>query len=364
MKKIPVYNFDYELPAERRWDALPNYLRASGRILARRGVADLAAYKAVGPVGLAFRLLTKGRNPYRSEIKGAARVLGIDYNQAVALNYIYEASQAINYGFKLWEGGVGDKLRGVTESLKRHASIFRRGALACTAGARHIEGLGMTHVRSMDWPVDGLGRHTLILRHVNVPAGDFYSVGWPGYSGVLSGFKPGAFSATINQADVIGMPNLQWPPAHLLRWVFENCRTYGEALAILRQTPVCFPAFILLAGPDTAAVVEMGPGGNTVKPMRQGEPISVANDYVSAKRQKLAGTHGKTADSDYRRNALLRRLRRLKKGTMQQALRLIQDYPVENEQSVQQMVFSHDIRSMLIIGREDEEPVSMSIIAG
>ena len=363
MKKIPVYHFDSRLPADRRWDALPKYLRTAGRTLARSGVANLAQFKAVGLVGLAFRLLTKGRNPYRSEIRGAARVLGIDYNQAVALNYIYEASQAISYGFNLWEGGVGDKLRSVTEALKRHASVFRKGALACTAGARHIEGLGMTHVRSMDWPVDGLGRHTLILHHVNVPAGDFYSVGWPGYSGVLSGFKPGAFSATVNQADVIGMPNLQWPPAHLLRWVFENCRTYAEALAILRNTPVCFPAFVLLAGPDKAAVVELGPDGNTVKPMIKGQPIAVANDYLSAKRQRMAGTHGEIADSDYRRNAMLRRLRRMKKGTLQQALGLVQDYPVENELTVQQMVFAHDTRTMLIIGREEEEPESMSMLS-
>ena len=360
MKNISVYEFDFSLTAHRRWDALPKYLRTAGRTLARSGVANLAQFKAVGPVGLAFRLLTKGRNPYRGEIKGAARVLGIDCNQGFALNNIYEASQAISYGFKLWEGGVGDKLRSVTEALKRHTSVFRKGALACTAGARHIEGLGMTHVRSMDWPVDGLGRHTLILHHVNVPAGDFYSVGWPGYSGVLSGFKPGAFSATINQADVIRMPNLQWPPTHLLRWVFENCRTYAEALTILRNTPVCFPAFILLAGPDKAAVIELGPDGNTIKPMSKGQPIAIANDYLSSKRQKMAGIYGQQADSDYRRKAMLRKLRRLKGGTIRQALALIQDYPVANEQTMQQMVFAHESGNMIVVGLADEEPVKMA----
>ncbi len=361
MKKIPVYEFDCSLPAHRRWDALPKYLRTAGRTLARRGVADLAQYKgAVSLTGWLFRVLTKGRNPYREEIKGAAKILGIDYNEAVSLNFIYEACLAFNYGVQLWEGNLGDKLRGITATLKRHADRFSRGALACTAGVRHIDGLGMTHVRSMDWPVEGLGRHTLILHHVHAPAGEFYSVGWPGYSGVLSGFKPGAFSATINQADAIRLPNLQWPPAHLLRWVFENCRTYAEALTILRNTPVCFPAFVLLAGPDKAAVIELGPDGNTVKPMIKGQPIAVANDYISAKRQKQAGIYGRRSDSDHRRNAMLRKLRRLKRGNIRQALSLVQGYPVANEQTMQQMVFAHDARTMMVVGLADEEPVIMA----
>ena len=359
MKKIPVYEFDISLPAHRRWDALPKYLRTAGRTLARRGVADIAQYKGViSLTGLTLRVLTKGRNPYREEIKGAAKVLGIEYNEAVALNFLYEASLAVGYGYRLWEGSIGDKLRGITATLKRRANCFSRGALACTAGARPVEGLGMTHVRTMDWPVDGLGRHTLILHHIHAPAGDFFSVGWPGYSGVLSGFKPGAFSATINQADVIRMPNLQWPPAHLLRWVFENCRTYSEALAILRSTSVCFPAFVLLAGPDKAAVIELGSDGNTVKPMIKGQPIAVANDYLSTKRQRMAGIYGRQADSDYRRKAIFRKLRQLKRGNIRQALGLVQDCPVANEQTMQQMVFAHDTRTMMVVGLADEEPVA------
>ena len=53
MKKIPVYEFDCRLPPEKRWDALPKYLRTAGRTLARRGVADLAQHKgAVSLTGL------------------------------------------------------------------------------------------------------------------------------------------------------------------------------------------------------------------------------------------------------------------------------------------------------------------------
>lgn len=329
--------------------------------MARRGVEDYARLQVVGPVAVVFRLLTKGRNPYRQEIKGAARVLGIPYNEAVALNFLYETSQIASHGFQLWEGELGDKLRGWTATLRRHMRVFRTGAMACTAGARHIRGLGLTHVRAMDWPVEGLGRHTLILHHVNNPAGDFFSVGWPGYSGVLSGFRPGAFSATLNKAPILRMPNLQWPPAHLLRRVFETCRTYGEALRTLRQTPVCVPAFILLAGPDKAAVVELGPDGNSAHFMNGRNAIAIANDYVSAKRRKQVGTYGKTADSDNRRNAMLRRLRGVKAGDLQAALRVLKCRPVENVSTAQQMVFAHGANAMQVVGLEDEEPVAMAV---
>ncbi len=362
MNKIPAYELDCSLPLAQRWDALPKSLRASGCVLARRGIAELAQYKAVGVVGVAFRLLTKWRNPYRGEIKGAARVLGIDYNEAVTLNYQYEISQLVAFGSQLWEGKLGDRLRSMADVTRRFAAVFRKGAMACTAGARYVDGLGMIHVRSLDWPVAGLGQRTLIIHHVNNPTGDFFSVGWPGYSGVLSGYKPGAFSATINQADVIRMPNLQWPPAHLLRWIFENCRTYNEALQYLRHTPACFPAFVLLAGTDNAAVIELGPAGSTVIPMRGAEPVAVANEYVSAKRRKMAGTYGKKADSDQRRHALLHRLRNLDHGTMQQALRVVQTGPITNDFSRQQMVIAHGLRSFLVIGREDKKTVSRSLI--
>ena len=358
MKRIPVYEFDGALPPEKRWDALPKYLRSAGRVIARNGIEDLAEYKAVGPVALAFRLFTKGRNPYRDEIKGAARVLGVPYNEAVALNYLYEASQVLDYGCKLWEGKLGDKLRGMTDGLMRHMAVFRKGALACTAGVRNVDGLGMTHVRSMDWPVEGLGRHTLILRHVNNPAGDFYSVGFPGYSGLLSGFKPGVFSATINMAPVVRMPNLQWPPAHLLRWVFEYCRTYADALSCLRSSPVCVPAFVMLASPNKAAVVELGPDDNKVKHMKGGAPIVIANDYQGAKRRRETGTYGVTTDSDRRRNALLRRIGKLKRGTIQQALSLLQVRPIQHFWSMQQMAFSHGTGTMAIVGREDDKAVA------
>ena len=140
--------------------------------------------------------------------------------------------------------------------------------------------------------------------------------------------------------------------------MFENCRTYAEALAILRNTPACFPAFVLLASPEKAAVIELGPDGSTVKNMQGKGPIAVANDYLSATRRKLSGVYGLPADSDSRRNLLLRRLRRLKRGNLRQALSALGAYPVEHEQTMQQMAFAHGTGAMAIVGREDDEAVA------
>ena len=68
----------------------------------------------------------------------------------------------------------------------------------CTALARE-EGGAPWLARTLDWPFPGLGRHAEVA-HMRGPAGDFFSVTWPGYVGVLTAMAPGRFAASINQA--------------------------------------------------------------------------------------------------------------------------------------------------------------------
>ncbi len=147
-------------------------------------------------MAVVLRLATKARNPFLKEIQGAADALDISYNTALIINFSYETNSIAYWSYRLWDNHavpVGSKLK---ELYQKHI----KNSIACTAGVMNSPDLGMLHVRTLDWPLKVMGRHTLILHHINVPAGDFYSVGWAGYSGVLSGFKPGKFSATINQA--------------------------------------------------------------------------------------------------------------------------------------------------------------------
>src|SRR5580658_4154246 len=53
----------------------------------------------------------------------------------------------------------------------------------CTARAFEEEGAPWI-IRTLDWPFSGLGRHVAVA-HMQGAGGDFFSVTWPGYVGVL-----------------------------------------------------------------------------------------------------------------------------------------------------------------------------------
>ncbi len=121
-------------------------------------------------------------------------------------------------------------------------------------------------VRTLDWPFPGLGRHLEIAR-MRGAAGDFDNVTWPAYVGVLTASAPGRFAACINQAPMRRRTWQPWlrpydialnawqtwgirsiPPDHLLREVFETCRTFDEAKHRLETTPIARPVIYTLVG--------------------------------------------------------------------------------------------------------------------
>jgi hypothetical protein len=144
----------------------------------------------------------------------------------------------------------------------------------CTTGAGDdAEAGGATLFRTLDWPFTGLGRAVVVLRQ-QAEAGPYLSVTWPGYAGVLTGSAHGRFAAAINQPP---LPLPGWgkaagwvaararinqsralPPSHLLRLAFDTCRSFAEAVALIRLTPICLPAIFTLAGPKAgeALVIE------------------------------------------------------------------------------------------------------------
>jgi hypothetical protein len=135
----------------------------------------------------------------------------------------------------------------------------------CTAAARDEGGVPWL-ARTLDWPFAGLGRRIEIAR-MRGPAGEFVTVTWPGYAGVLTASAPGRFAAAINQAPLWRRTRKPWlrpfdiavnalrtwqirfcPPDHLLRDVFETCRDFGEARHRLETVPVARPAIFTLIG--------------------------------------------------------------------------------------------------------------------
>ena len=134
----------------------------------------------------------------------------------------------------------------------------------CTAAVgADPEGGGNRLLRTLDWPLDGLGRDVVVARH-EAEAGGYYNMTWPGFVGIATAMAPGRFSAAINQPPMRRYTFSCWldwalerlrlsrskslPPTHLLRRVFDACETYEDAKRALIETPICMPAFFSLSG--------------------------------------------------------------------------------------------------------------------
>jgi len=375
VKRIPVVELDMTMPAEARYARIPKKLLRAGATLARRSNAEIGDKRLQRIAEIVLDGATAFRNPYRDEIAAWAKLIGIRRQESLTANFAYELSQAASWSAERyekvapWVKVLGDEVSRLWSKVLMELTIVRGNALACTAGAAYYPKLGNVLVRSTDWDLSGLGRHTVLWHHTGLEVGNYYSVGWPGYVGVLSGNAPGRFAATINLAFPVSAPAVKgWPPSHLLRYVFENCTDYDDALATVHGTPVCFPAFVMLAGvkPGQAAVVELTPQENRIHKMVGRKPIAIGNDYLSADWRERFGLSGKTVkphkkdDSDEnRRNTMLRELNRRRPDTLKRAMGILDQYPIDNAATMQKMVLVPKTGECLIIGQEDEKPVAM-----
>jgi hypothetical protein len=220
------------------------------------------------------RWLIRNGNPYRHEI--AAIAARVRVPGAVVLNLSYEWS--------------------------------------CTSGVGPDPGgEGMRMLRTLDWPLKGLGA-SLVVARFETDAGDYYNATWPGFVGVLTAMAPGRFCAAINQPPARRVSGRCWfdwaihrrgvwrqsalPPSHLLRKVFDECRTYAEAKALLVETPLCMPAFFTLAGADAeGCVIER----QELKAAVHEAPMSISNHWLSL---PMSGYHDRGTDTVGRRRAM------------------------------------------------------------
>jgi hypothetical protein len=152
----------------------------------------------------------------------------------------------------------------------------------------------------LDWRAPGLGANLVCAKVTGAAAGPFALVTWPGYSGVLQVMAPNRFSAALNQAPMrrpTGLHYLDWmanrrrvwsmpypTPAHLLRKVSEEARSFDEARHRLIEAPIAAPAIFTLAGlePNETAVIERTEHDARVRDGAQ----------VAANHWEAAGWHG------------------------------------------------------------------------
>ena len=194
----------------------------------------------------------------------------------------------------------------------------------CTSGvAADPESSGSRILRTLDWPVTGLGREVVVARMAGT-SGIFYNVTWPGFVGALTVMAPGRFSTAINQAPIVrhGMllASLNWginrtkllasraiPPTHLLRHVCETCDDYDQAKEILCETPIAIPALFALSGMNAieGCVIERLENRSFVHEA----PSAIANHWLSK------SLRGKARGIDsHRRHRLMNGLCRIAKG--------------------------------------------------
>lgn len=167
---------------------------------------------------------------------------------------------------------------------------------ACTTQAYEDEH-GLPRLRrTLDWPFQGLGKGVEIAWQSGT-AGEFYNATWPGAVGVLSAMAPGRFCAAINQAPMkrrtqgaLGLAydaalNLRdaiaseggWPPDHLLRYAFENCVDFEEAVACIASAPLARPTLFTLAGVRRGQMALIERTERDARVLRG--PVIVVNDW-------------------------------------------------------------------------------------
>jgi hypothetical protein len=247
---VPEYAVHLDRPEEDRWaDVIAAERVAAGRLI-QRAAADIERVPRVCRWGFG-KLYQAFGGLYQGEIKAWADAIGVSAGTATMLNCLYELSHLPN-------------------------------PFGCTAGIRWLDGCGMVHVRTLDWPIDGMGEATRVFRFRRGER-EFVSVGVPGQVGVLSGMLPGAYSVTINWAPPAAFPTFDFGPTFLLRDVLETCDTYATAVEMLERTPLSTSAFFTVCGVEQgqACVVERTQHSAAIR--RIASPALVqANHHIAA----------------------------------------------------------------------------------
>ncbi len=164
----------------------------------------------------------------------------------------------------------------IAERLRRPGAYFLsvNYEWGCTCRVdRAPDGGSARLLRVLDWRTAGLGANVVAARVPAAP-GEFVTLTWPGYTGMLQGLAPGRFAAALNQAPMpmpVGLYPLDWAaskarvwrigavtPGHLLRTVFETAPGFAAAKKALVETPIAAPCIYVLSGvaADELAVIE------------------------------------------------------------------------------------------------------------
>lgn len=241
---------DLRRPPRERW-RLTSAQRERARELLRVYKQDLALQpSAAESVIPALRDVLN--NEYWQELESLASTIGVPVDDAVLGNCYYDILKAA-FG----------------------------SAFGCTAFAIDDPG-GILHARNLDWWTENaaLARYTAVCRFIGAPAGEFLTIGWPGFTGTFSGMAPGRFAVTLNAVMSLEPARVETPVVFLLRSVLEKSRFFDEALRALSESPIPCDCLLLLTGtsPGELAVIERTPSRYAIRRATAGY-VCVTNGY-------------------------------------------------------------------------------------
>jgi acid ceramidase len=299
---------DLRRPPEDRWHLTPLQCQQARELL--------ALYKAdlgLGPEAAEF-LTTAAREFVRAEhwaeIESLSRSLGLPVSDGALCNFYYDALKVV---------------------------------LGCTAFAVDSAD-GVLHARNLDWWTENavLSRYTTVCHFVGGSAGEFTTIGWPGFMGAFSGVAPGRFAVTLNAVLSLERAVPAMPIVLLLRTVLEEAESFDEALTILSEASLPCDCLLLLTGVRAGelVVIERTPSRHAIRCAQSGF-VCVTNDY----RQIQAGAEAAGSASDLLATSCSR-FRRVESligaaapNSPEACFRYLSDPAVRMQITVQQMVF-------------------------
>lgn len=220
----------------------------------------------------------------------------------------------------------------------------------CTAFAVDI-GCTVLHGRNLDWHTSNniLSETTKLFNFQKGGKTIFKSVGWPGFIGVLSGVKPGAFSLSLNSAFSYDNNEIGIPISFLLREVLNSSESFEEAKIILEQTKIACDCLILLSGikENEKIVIERTSTRFSTRETYK-KYIAVTNDYRLLQNNSSDNNFLQSTSCD-RYDRTVELLNESSPETVDDCANILTDNQVKMDITVQQMIFDNKTGEVKIL---------------
>lgn len=207
----------------------------------------------------AYRLEKHLTDGERDELEALARACGLTYEQCLVVHTFLDSVREVN------------------------CSTFVLQPPATEEG-------GLIFGRNLDFPGRGVAHtHTIVLV-VRPEGGHAYAaVTWPGMNGVLSGMNEHGLALAVmnvyNKEEALkGVPYIM-----LFRRILAGCRTFDEAVAVMKASPrTCGNNLMVVDADGKAGVIEFDHAKCEIREPKEGAIIATNHHRLGPKNQSFA----------------------------------------------------------------------------